>query len=430
MSLSGTLDNGVFRTLLLLESCGVDEADLSALESLEELTCGVPFKPDGWRIRRLGVAGLKHLRVLRCQGHALKELDLRGCLALVEVSAESNQLHEVHLPEDAPLERLRLSHNRLETLPIGNADKLKELDCAFNPIRALDLALCRGLVSLACHGLGLSTLQLPSAPDLQRLFCSKNPLKTLDVSGYPALSALMCGEMGLSTLDVSRNTELTHLACAGNDLTSLSLVHNTHLTRLDVRGNPLTSLDLRCLSRLRVLELDDRSEPELDLRCTELQRHLIPALRRRFGLGSGSSKIAKMNAFELHGRAQDHNWDDDIKPLLEIIRRDVCDLGTALMVYWNGGPGEYLPYATPSDAPRSEHKTLELLLEIEHRVADGFYTTRRIPYDPRNVDGFDLTIDTTPDPARHARKIPEAMLQAIEPESVPEQARSHHAPRR
>lgn len=81
----------------------------------------------------------------------------------------------------------------------------------------------------------------------------------------------------------------------------------------------------------------------------------------------------RKRATQLDKRARRHNWDDGIASVRKIIADPDCDQGTALRVYWMGRP----------EWPHDDPATLRLFLDIEQHMAEGFYTLRNIPFDPR-----------------------------------------------
>lgn len=93
----------------------------------------------------------------------------------------------------------------------------------------------------------------------------------------------------------------------------------------------------------------------------------------------------------LHLYAKHYNWDDGPAEMLKIIRNPSCDLGTAIMIYWSGGPGWDCQYTNRSEVSVYERDTYDLLREIEERVGAGFYRRQSIRFDPRDEDGHDYT---------------------------------------
>jgi hypothetical protein len=88
---------------------------------------------------------------------------------------------------------------------------------------------------------------------------------------------------------------------------------------------------------------------------------------------------ALQNSWQLHLFASYWNWDNGtLDPLRRVIRDPRCDRGTALIVYWEADPVSlYEQAATKDDLEPTyvdERELFEFLVEIEERVADGFYT--------------------------------------------------------
>lgn len=324
------------------------------------------------------------------------ELDLRGLDALEKVQLGGEGLTGVRLGDHPKLASLDLAGARLSTIDLAGASGLTHLDVGFNRFTRLDVSGLRSLAVLWCQGNGLVELRLPEGAPLTRLAISRNAIRGFDARAYPALTMLLVDELGLTELPLA-HPALTHLSCKGNLLARLDVSGAPALHRLDADGNPLAAIDLRGLARLRQVSLPAATE----VACTTLQRHAIAGLRARFGLPTGTTALARMDPYELHLFAQDHNWDDGVGKLFDVIRHPRCDLATALLVYWNGLPEELAGWRTATEAPRAERRTVELLREIEDRVARGAYRTRLIPFDVHDVGGVDLSSDDA--------RIPDAM---------------------
>lgn len=115
---------------------------------------------------------------------------------------------------------------------------------------------------------------------------------------------------------------------------------------------------------------------------------------------------------ELHLFADLYNWDGGVEDLWRVIQHPVCDLGTALLVYWRGQPDFDLQYADRDEVPDRRRKEWDLLREIERRVAAGAYRTASQPFDPADDNSNDLR----PKPARvqrYGRDLPEVMYRAV-----------------
>ena len=94
---------------------------------------------------------------------------------------------------------------------------------------------------------------------------------------------------------------------------------------------------------------------------------------------------------ELHAYANEFNWDCGCNEMREVIRHPLCDMGTALLIYWHAGAGYYLQYADRSEVREGQLEQLELMEEIEQQVQDQHFKTATQPFDPRNDMGTDWT---------------------------------------
>jgi len=63
------------------------------------------------------------------------------------------------------------------------------------------------------------------------------------------------------------------------------------------------------------------------------------------------TNISQASPEEWHQVACNWNWDDGADELRWIIQQPTCDRGTALLVYWHGGPRYYAQYATRDEVP-------------------------------------------------------------------------------
>ena len=97
------------------------------------------------------------------------------------------------------------------------------------------------------------------------------------------------------------------------------------------------------------------------------------------------------SAEELHLFAEGFNWDCGPCELRQVVTHPLCDLGTALLVYWRGQPTEFQQYAARERVPEDDLELYDFLCEIEARVLSGRYPRRLISYDPRDDMGHDLT---------------------------------------
>jgi hypothetical protein len=85
---------------------------------------------------------------------------------------------------------------------------------------------------------------------------------------------------------------------------------------------------------------------------------------------------------KLHEFMTNYNWDDGIEIPLWAIRNPLCDMGTALMIYWMAGAGYFSQFETKDDVPIYEKDNFDLIIEIENRYTTGFYTRNNILFDP------------------------------------------------
>jgi len=108
--------------------------------------------------------------------------------------------------------------------------------------------------------------------------------------------------------------------------------------------------------------------------------------------------------------------------LREIIRSPDCDLGTALCIYWSGRPDFFRQFKSRDDVgpPRDD---FDLLVEIEQRVADGFYRHRQISYDPFDDRGTDQTNVYPKLRRKYQCELPEVMYQPVGKNAVTREPR-------
>lgn len=115
---------------------------------------------------------------------------------------------------------------------------------------------------------------------------------------------------------------------------------------------------------------------------------------------------------ELHLFASLFNWDGGVEELRDVIQHPLCDLGTAMLVYWRGQPGYDLQYADREAVPDHRREVWDLLREIEQRVAEGRFMTASQSYDPATDNGY----DQRPKPERvkrFGRDLPAIMYRAV-----------------
>lgn len=108
-----------------------------------------------------------------------------------------------------------------------------------------------------------------------------------------------------------------------------------------------------------------------------------------------------------HEEMLDYNWDDGLRRPFEVIRNILCDLGTALLIYWSAQPVFYKQFESAEKVPDYEMETYKLVAEIEKKVAAGFYKTTLMHYDPSEDQKINMKDPDT-------QKIPPAMLKKVE----------------
>jgi hypothetical protein len=385
---------------LSLASYEGDELDLTGLDALQK----VHVSGDELASMKLGT--LPKLASLSVQGSPLASIDLSGCAALVSlelarcalkcVPALPSRLTKLSLADNAleeftlassTLESLDVTRCELRALDVSKLPGLLRLDCAFNAIASLDLRAHGTMHTLWCQG-NAGEIVLPSRAPFRVLVISKNPRQKLDASAYPKLETLFVDGAGLVTLALD-NPALTNLDCGNNALTKLDLAGAPSLQYLKANANALRALDLRAAPKLRELDID----PKVEIECTDLQKHVLPDLRARYGLPKPTKTISKMDLYQLHAFVAQYNWDSGPKALRDVVRHPACTLETALHVYWLSEPGEFAAFATPRDAPKAERPWVELLKEIETGVATKKFARGPFGFDLRNIDGADFSDD-------------------------------------
>lgn len=117
--------------------------------------------------------------------------------------------------------------------------------------------------------------------------------------------------------------------------------------------------------------------------------------------------LAQATPDDWHQVAWGWNWDSGHETLQWIIRQPTCDCGTALLVYWKGGPRYYAQYTTRAEVPEYEIAGYDLVIDIERAYLAGAYTRQEIAFDPHNDEGQDWAAEYSTTPNR--RPIPALM---------------------
>jgi hypothetical protein len=148
---------------------------------------------------------------------------------------------------------------KLTVFEINRAELLEQLGILGTDLTELNLNGCINLIELSCYGNDkLTSLDVSGCTKLESLTCGFNDkLTSLDVSGCTKLESLYCSYNQLTSLDVSKCINLTSLYCGGNQLTSLDVSKCTKLEYLDCRYNQLTSLNVSGCINLTYLNCYD-----------------------------------------------------------------------------------------------------------------------------------------------------------------------------
>ena len=109
-----------------------------------------------------------------------------------------------------------------------------------------------------------------------------------------------------------------------------------------------------------------------------------------------------------HQVAWNWNWDNGIEPLDWVTDQKECDKGTALLIYWSGSPGWNHKYASRKEVPDYEKTTYDLNFKIEKNYLNGFYLSKNIFCDPKDINGTDMTKEYND--VQGKQLIPEAMF--------------------
>jgi Domain of unknown function (DUF4274) len=85
-----------------------------------------------------------------------------------------------------------------------------------------------------------------------------------------------------------------------------------------------------------------------------------------------------------HVAALSWNWDYGLAPLLWIIRREDCDMATALHVFFGANPQIYFQFGGDRSAAAEKHSDLmpyDMMMDIKSRIERGFYKRAAIHFD-------------------------------------------------
>lgn len=98
------------------------------------------------------------------------------------------------------------------------------------------------------------------------------------------------------------------------------------------------------------------------------------------------------DTLKLHRTVDSWNWDNDYKYLFLIAKNKNTDIGTALMLFWQGQPLDYwFPYESVSEAKKQHRESFELTELLYQNIVNDFYTRGSVAYNPKNDYGRDWT---------------------------------------
>lgn len=340
------------------------------------------------------------------------------------------------------LKKLHIRHIKFGSLDLAMNTALEELECPTISISKLDLTGMIELKILRCGNNKIDRLNLTNNLKLEKLDCSYTEVSTIDITRNILLVDFTFSGIPLNDIDLSQNTELRSLSTGKMDMVnlesnikleyldcrSLKKVNITHLKKLkkliigdteyiDLSGNinleelqgssgALIELDITANRKLR--ELYASSENLTMIRCTEAQAALLPLLRKKAKLKLTPEQKTAINIMALHEKAKKTNWDFGSVPLRKILNNPLCDLGTALMIYWLGQPYQYLKYRKVSEVPNEyDQRTMfRFIKKIEDRVINGDFENRVLAWDPSDY----IEELTDRETVKHVRKIPKEMF--------------------
>lgn len=86
-------------------------------------------------------------------------------------------------------------------------------------------------------------------------------------------------------------------------------------------------------------------------------------------------ELVKSTADEIDTLALGYNWDHGVKFLRWAIKQPQCDKGTALYIYWHGGPEWYSQFTSKKEVDSWAQDGYALLAAIEKRMKKDDFTT-------------------------------------------------------
>ncbi len=71
-----------------------------------------------------------------------------------------------------------------------------------------------------------------------------------------------------------------------------------------------------------------------------------------------------------------------------VLDSPLCDMGTALLIFWLNDPAYHYEFASPEDVPSINRGSYDLVREIERKYRAGAYPSGVVRFDPTAFDGF------------------------------------------
>lgn len=123
---------------------------------------------------------------------------------------------------------------------------------------------------------------------------------------------------------------------------------------------------------------------------------------------------------KIHEAAKRYNWDDGYTTLRKIIKNKNTDKGTALLLFWLGGPGFMYQYKDESEVESYQLESYQFLTELEKLYTSGFYKNCSILFNPNwdrttvSSKGHDWTAEY--EDITLKREIPASMMEPSIPD--------------
>lgn len=98
------------------------------------------------------------------------------------------------------------------------------------------------------------------------------------------------------------------------------------------------------------------------------------------------------NSLELHYGLLEYDWDGGMKFVRWVAESPLCDLGTALVIYWKMCPSFYTQFQNEHEAKLEGENVREnfiFLKELESRILGKEFQSENIQYDPANDETND-----------------------------------------